>query len=150
MKLIRPEMNRISLAVSHALLKWQGLVRVRVEQEDDVKQKFLVMCFKAVEYLSKDNHLRQVLVRDPDIFPMFNQDDPFSEINRASKLMIKGILEQGIAEKKFRKVESDRISEVIFSIYKMFIIRAYIKEEDQLIQQMFEDTVDLVTTGLFV
>jgi AcrR family transcriptional regulator len=136
--------------VAYALLRWQGLVRQRVEQEVDAKNKFLVMCHKAVEYLSRDNDLRRVLVRDPDIFPMFPENDPFQEINRGSQAMIRNILEQGIREGQFRRVDTDRAAEVFFSIYKMFIIRAYIKAEDQQIQQMFQDTVELLTQGLFL
>ncbi len=136
--------------VSHALLKWQAMVAQRVEKEKDPRKKFVVMCYKAVEYLSRDNELRLVLVRDPDIFPMFPTIDPFHDINQASKEMIKGILKQGMQEKVFRELDMERVSEVIFSIYKMFIIRAYIKNEDRAIQQMFEDAVELMTNGLFL
>ena len=136
--------------VSHALLKWQSKVLEAVERQKDVKRKFFTMCFKAVEYLAEDNELRQVLVRDPDIFPMFPVKDPFHEINRNSVALIKSILNQGIAEKVFRPVEPERISEVIFMVYKMFIIRMYIKTEEKQIHEMFEDTVDLFSLGLFM
>ena len=108
------------------------------------------MCFKAVEYLSNDKKLRQVLNRDPEIFPMFPSKDPFYDINRNSVELIKAILKQGIAEKVFRDIDPDRVSEVVFMVYKMFIIRMYIKTEDKLIHEMFEDTVDLFAHGLFV
>lgn len=117
--------------VSHALLKWQNLVRERVEQETDPKKQFLVMCYKAVDYLSHDRDFQRVLARDPDIFPMFSDDDPFSEINQDSIRMVQGVLRRGIQEKCFRKVKIEKISEIVFSIYKMFIIRAYVKEEDK-------------------
>ena len=136
--------------VSHALLKWQSKVLEAVERQKDVKRKFFTMCFKAVEYLAQDAELRQVLVRDPDIFPMFPLKDPFHEINRNSVELIKSILKQGIAEKVFRPVDPERISEVIFMVYKMFIIRMYIKTEKQQIHEMFEDTVDLFSLGLFL
>ena len=136
--------------VSHALLKWQSKVLEAVERQKDVKRKFFTICFKAVEYLAQDAELRQVLVRDPDIFPMFPLKDPFHEINRNSVELIKSILKQGIAEKVFRPVDPERISEVIFMVYKMFIIRMYIKTEKQQIHEMFEDTVDLFSLGLFL
>ena len=136
--------------VSHALLKWQSKVLEAVERQKDVKRKFFTMCFKAVEYLAQDAELRQVLVRDPDIFPMFPLKDPFHEINRNSVELIKSILKQGIAEKVFRPVDPERISEVIFMVYKMFIIRMYIKTEKQQIHEMFEDTMDLFSLGLFL
>ena len=135
--------------ISHALLKWQSKVLVAVDNETDVKEKFSVMCFKAVEYLSNDKKLRQVLNRDPEIFPMFPSKDPFYDINRNSVELIKAILKQGIAEKIFRDIDPDRVSEVVFMVYKMFIIRMYIKTEDKLIHEMFEDTVDLFAHGLF-
>lgn len=136
--------------VSHALMKWQSKVLEAVGRQTDVKKKFSVMCFKAVEYLSEDIHLRQVLIRDPEIFPMFPAKDPFYDINQNSVELIKSILKQGIAEKVFRKIDPDRVSEVVFMVYKMFIIRMYIKTEDKLIHAMFEDTVDLFAHGLFL
>jgi TetR/AcrR family transcriptional regulator, cholesterol catabolism regulator len=136
--------------VSQALTVWQLKVLEAVEQEPNVRRKFSLMCFKAVEYLSEDMLLRQVLVRDPEIFPMFPAKDPFFDINRNSVELIKHILKQGIAENVFRSVDPDRVSEVVFMIYKMFIIRMYIKTDDQLIHEMFEDTVDLFAHGLFI
>ncbi|RJP79971.1 MAG: TetR/AcrR family transcriptional regulator [Desulfobacteraceae bacterium] len=136
--------------VSWALQKWQFRVATAVDRETDVKRRFEVMCFKAVEYLSQDDHLRRVLIHDPEIFPMFPEKDPFEEINQNSVLMIKTILEQGIEEKAFRKVNTERVSEIIFLIYKMFIIRTYIKRETEFMQQVFAETVELVTHGLFM
>jgi AcrR family transcriptional regulator len=134
---------------ANALLKWQAKVAEAVAGQTDAKQKFLTMCFKAVEYLASDTHLRNLLLRDPDIFPMFPVKDPFEGINRNSVEMIKSILRQGMAEGAFRSFDIDRISEVIFMIYKMFIIRMYIKSDDRMIHKMFEDTIDLCTRGLF-
>ena len=54
-------------AVSFALEQWQQYVREAVEKEEDVKQRFLVMCTKAVEYLTEDDELRRILAHDPDI-----------------------------------------------------------------------------------
>ena len=136
--------------VSWALQKWQMRVGEAIEKEVDVKNRFHVMCFKAVEYLSRDDHFRRVLIHDPDIFPMFPERDPFQEINRNSVLMIKNILEQGIREKKFRDVDTERVSEILFLIYKMFIIRTYIKNKDSVMQQVFAETVELLTLGLYI
>jgi len=136
--------------VAWALQNWQLRVAAAVDRETDARRRFEVMCFKAVEYLSSDKYFRQVLIHDPDIFPMFPKKDPFEEINRNSVMMIKNILEQGIKEKVFRKVDVGRVSEIIFLIYKMFIIRTYIKNETDFMQQVFAETVELVTHGLFI
>jgi len=136
--------------VAHALLKWQAKVFEAVSRERDAREKFNVMCFKAAEYLAEDPALRQVLVRDPDIFPMFPKKDPFDAINRNSVALIHAILKQGIAENLFRPIDPDRVSEVVFMIYKMFIIRMYIQTDDPRIRDMFADTVDLFANGLMV
>jgi AcrR family transcriptional regulator len=135
--------------VAWALQKWQIRVATAVDRETDARRRFEVMCFKAVEYLSNDKYFRQVLIHDPDIFPMFPEKDPFEEINLNSIQMIKNILDQGIKEKVFRKVDSGRVSEIIFLIYKVFIIRTYIKNETDFMQQLFAETVELVIHGLY-
>lgn len=135
--------------VANALLCWQSRVLEAVGAETDVREKFRIMCEKAVQYLSEDNLLRNLLVRDPEIFPMFADRDPFAGINRNSVALIRSIVQQGIDEGAFRPIDPDRISEVIFMIYKMFIIRMYIRTEDDRLHAMFEDTVDLCTRGLF-
>ncbi len=135
--------------VANALLCWQSRVLEAVGAETDVREKFRIMCAKAVQYLSEDNLLRNLLVRDPEIFPMFADRDPYAGINRNSVALIRSILQQGIDEGVFRPIDPDRISEVIFMIYKMFIIRMYIRAEDDRLHAMFEDTVDLCTRGLF-
>ncbi len=137
-------------AVSHALLKWQSRVLEAVNREPEVKQKFLTMCVKAVAYLSKDKVFRRVLIRDPNIFPMFPVKDPFAQINANSVALIRSILIQGIEKGAFRKIDPDRAAEVIFAIYKMFIIRMYIQTDNRFIRKMFEDTLELVTQGLFM
>ncbi len=135
--------------VRYALLRWQGRVREAIERETDVVVQFHVMCRKAVAYLSGDDDLRRLLVRDPDIFPMFPTDDPYADINANSVGMIRSILARGIAEKRFRPVDLETVPEIIFSVYKMFIIRMYIKSQDREQEEMFNQTVALITQGLF-
>ena len=107
------------------------------------------MCRKAVAYLAEDDALRRLLVRDPDIFPMFPSEDPYADINSNSVAMIRSILERGMAAGRFRPVDLDIVPEVIFSVYKMFIIRMYIISRDRAQQEMFTQTVALITQGLF-
>ena len=135
--------------VRYAMLRWQGRVREAIEQETVATQQFHVMCRKAVAYLSEDDALRRLLVRDPDIFPMFPANDPYADINANSVAMIRSILERGIAEDRFRSVDLETVPEIIFSVYKMFIIRMYIKSRDRAQEAMFTQTVALITQGLF-
>ncbi len=136
--------------VSWALVRWQDNVRRAMTGQSDVVDQFLVMCRSAVAYLSTDPDLRQVLAADPALFPMFAGNDPHAAINRASVEMIKAILNRGIRQKRFRSVDVDATAETIFGIYKMLIIRAYIRSEEQQLARMFEQALELMTNGLLI
>ena len=136
--------------VRQALLRWQDYVARAVAGEQDARRQFTVMCSRAIEYLSQDADFRQVLVRDPDIFPLFPSDDPFEEINRNSVALVKRIIENGIAQKRFRRIDPDATAEVIFSIYKMMIIRMYIHADDPALEDTVTQAIDLMTHGLFL
>ncbi len=138
--------------VAYALVNWQTLVRDAVLKETSAKNQLLTMCQKAIDYLDEAHELRGILKRDPEIFPMFPISDPYEKINNDSIQMIRVILNKGIKEKDFRPVNIDRISTVIFSIYKMFIIRTYIQDnaDRDHIRELFDETMDLATKGLFV
>ena len=137
-------------AVSFALEQWQQSVREAVEAETDVRRRFLVMCTKAVEYLVENDELRRVLVRDPDIFPMFTDSDPYEAINNRSGQMIRDILEQGMKKKAFRRLDAEKTSQVILMVYKMLVIHTYIRTDKEFVQDIFGHILDLMTRGLFV
>lgn len=137
-------------AVGFALEQWQQYVREAIEKEEDVKQRFLVMCTKAVEYLIENEELRRILAHDPDIFPMFPGEDPYEAINNRSTEMIRSLLEQGMAEDAFRRLDAEKISQVILMIYKMLVIHTYIRTDKDFIQEIFGNILDLMTRGLFV
>lgn len=136
-------------SVAHALLRWQLYVRDAIAKEPNVRQQFLVMGEKALEYLSKDGDLHRVLIRDPDIFPMFPISDPYEQINRNSVSMIRSILKRGMEEGVFRSVNLQTLPRVLFSIYKMLVIRTYIEQEGKTMQRMFRETLELLTLGIF-
>jgi AcrR family transcriptional regulator len=135
-------------AVAHGLLGWQSMVSKAISNIDDSIEKFYVMCKKSYMYLSRDVSLRTILINDPSIFPLSRRDDPFYEINRASMDMLKSVLEKGIQEGKFREVDVDHLTELLFSIYVMFIIKTYVKSDVKSGKKMFEQGIDIVLHGL--
>ena len=135
-------------AVAFGLLRWQSMVSKAIADIDDVVEQFIVMCKKSFTYLSRDVALRTILINDPSIFPLSRREDPFYEINRASIGLIRNILVKGIEQGKFREVDVDHISELLFSIYVMFIIKTYVKSEGKSTQKMFEQGIDIVLQGL--
>ncbi len=136
--------------VAHALTAWQRRVADAISREEDPRDRFLVMCTKAIEYLWQDLDLQKVLARDPEIFPMFPGKDPYAVINRNSVNMIKSILVKGAEEGLFHATDLSVIPQVIFSIYKMFIIRSYIAADRKSVKKMFSETLKLMTEGLFI
>lgn len=135
-------------AVSHGLLRWQAKVRDAVAGVEGVKEQFITMCQKSFRYLSRDVALRAILINDPAIFPLSSREDRFKEINRTSMDMLESLLKKGIDDKVFREVDVRYVTDMLFSIYVMFIIKTYIKSEGKSTSRMFEQGVDLVLNGL--
>jgi AcrR family transcriptional regulator len=145
---VRDKRDLYEKAVSHGLLQWQTMVAKSIEKIDDVCDQFVTLCRKSYTYLSRDVSLRAILINDPSIFPLSSKEDPFSEINRASMDMLKGIIVRGIEEGRFRQVDVDHLSELLYSIYVMFIIKTYVKSEGKSTQKMFEQGIDVILNGL--
>ena len=135
-------------AVAFGLLRWQSMVSKAIADSDDTIEQFITMCKKSFTYLARDVALRTILINDPSIFPLSRREDPFYEINRASIDLIRNILVKGMEQGKFREVDVDHVSELLFSIYVMFIIKTYVKSEGKSTQKMFEQGIDIVLQGL--
>ncbi len=137
-------------AVAFGLRLWQDKVRESVALETDPRRKFEVMAHKALEYLSEDRNLRNILLRDPALFPLHPAQDPYTDINRDSLEMLKGIITQGIEEKRFRDVDVNTVAPLIFSFYVMLVQKIYMFPEAAFDKRMFEAGIDLVLRGLSV
>jgi AcrR family transcriptional regulator len=146
---VRDKKDLYERTVAFALQRWQGHVREAMLCEPDVARRFEIMCRSAVEYLAHDGDFRKLLVRDPGIFPMFPENDPYAAINENSVLIIKKLLKDGMGKGRFRKVDAKVLPRVFFLIYKLFIIMAYVRSEDRLVRRMLDETMDLITMGLY-
>ena len=136
--------------IRYALINWQARVKSAIQNIENPKEQLLILCQKAFSYLAADKIFCEILKNDPEIFPFFSENDRFKEINDESIAMIKTILQNGVEQKIFINVDAEKISQVFFSIYKMFIIQAYVKNESSDVLSVFLQTLDLITTGLFV
>lgn len=134
--------------VAYALRRWQNRVAEAVAPEKDPSRQFMVLGRKAFEYLSQDDDLRRVLENDPSIFPLSSTEDRFKEINRASVDMLAGIIRQGLEQGRFGDLDVPHVSEFLFSIYVMFIIKTYVKSEGLSTGLMFEQGLALILRGL--
>jgi AcrR family transcriptional regulator len=134
--------------VSNALIEWRDSVALAISEKEDVVEKFAVMASKSFEYLSHHDELRSILTMDPGIFTLSPEEDRFYEINQGAMLLIKDILVQGIKEGTFYKIDVDHMTELLFSIYIMFLIKTYIKSEGSSAFRMYEEGVTLILRGL--
>jgi AcrR family transcriptional regulator len=144
----RNKLDLYEKAVSHALLRWQTRVRSAIDGEKDIVNKFKVLGIKSYEYLSEDDDLRTVIVNDQAIQAITPSEDRFPSIGQASFAMLKSIIQQGVAERKFRPIDIDNVAGFLYSIYCMFIIKTYVKSEGQSAQEMYQAGIDVVLKGL--
>jgi AcrR family transcriptional regulator len=137
-------------AVALGFSAWQEAVTAALAAETDPVQRFRTVCTSAFAYLGRDVRLRKVLARDPSLFPFFAADDPFSDINRSSVDLLEGVIRDGVTAGAFaaRGGEADirAAAEVIFSLYVLFVQKAYVAGEEESL--LFQRGLDLVLDGL--
>jgi AcrR family transcriptional regulator len=135
-------------AVANALLKWQARVREAVEAETDIVQKLVTLAIKSNEYLSEDNDLRTIIIKDPQIQSITPAEDRYPNIGIASYSMLKRILEQGVAENRFKAMNIEQVANFLYSIHCMFVVKTYIKAEGQSTQEMYRAGIEILLNGL--
>ncbi len=135
-------------AVAFGLLRWQERVTEVSSELEDPVERFRSSCLEAFRHLSEDRDLREILVKDPAIFPLSSHDDPYTEINQASIGMLESMITDGIDKGWFRNVDSELSARFLFSVYVMFVIKTYIRPEEGGGRRLFETGLDLVLHGL--
>lgn len=134
--------------VAYVMKRWQAGVQQAVERKRTAREKMSALCESALYYLAQDVEFCALLRSDPSIFPMFPTVDPYEEINRDSVRMIEHVLLFGQETGEFRVVEASAVSEVLFSIYKNFIIHTYINSEEDYTSRYLPITMDLILNGI--
>ncbi len=134
--------------VRNALGKWKDSVAGAVAAEKDAPARFRVMAERSFQYLRDRDDILAILSRDPDIFTITPGEDRFYDINADAMGLMKNILAQGVREKSFHKMNVERTAEMLFSVYIMLIIKAYVKKEGENVAEMFSEGLDLILRGL--
>jgi len=134
--------------VRYDMKRCQGSVQQAVSKQSTAQGKLTKLCESALYYLAKDAEFCALLRSDPGIFPMFPTVDPYEEINRDSVLMIERIIQFGQETGEFRAVDASGSAEVLFSIYKNFIIHTYINSEEDYTSRYLPITLELLLNGL--
>lgn len=137
-------------AVSMALLEWQSHAANAIAGYDDIGDKFRIMATASFDYVIANEELRSLLQQDPDIYTITPREDRFRDINLASIQIIRNVLQEGIAEGSFQQdMDLDGTADFIWSVYVMFLIRAYHKnEETENISRIYKRGVEVILRGL--
>ncbi len=134
--------------VRYVMKRWQSGVEQAVGEKTTAMEKMTALCESALYYLARDTEFCALLSNDPSIFPMFPTVDPYEEINRDSVRMIGRVLAYGRETGEFRTVDEAAVSEVLFSIYKNFIIHTYINSEEDYTSKYLPITMELILNGI--
>ncbi len=134
--------------VRSALGRWRDSVAEAVALEKRAPEKFNVMAERSFQYLQDRDDILAILSRDPDIFTLSPGEDRFYDINAGAMRLMKDILAQGVREKSFHKMDVDRATDFLFSVYIMFLIKAYVKPEGENVAAMFREGLRLILRGL--
>jgi hypothetical protein len=63
--------------------------------------------------------------------------------------LVKSVLKKGIDSQEFRNINLEVTTQLLWLIYKTFIIRIYVKNHGTEMQNIWKVFVDLISNGLF-
>lgn len=147
---VRDKRDLYEKTVAYGLKRWQQNVLHSLNENDDIADKLIDGCCKSYEYLSRDEDMRNIVINDPAIFPLYPEEDQFYQINIESMNLLKSMILQGIEEKRFRDVDADHLTGFIYSVYIMFVHKTYVKLEGRTVEEMFNAAIDIIIKGLLL
>lgn len=143
----RDKRDLYRVAVARGFELWQKASEAAAAAEVDPVRRFRSACLAAFRYLASEPRLRMAIYKDPALFPLFEAEDPFSDINARSVGLIERLIGEGQAAGAFAPGDSRAAARVLFSLYALFIQKAYVAAEaDE--AALFERGLELVLDGL--
>lgn len=134
--------------VAHALSSWQEYVRQEISIEKDDMNKLIIMFQKGNEYLIHNSDLQTILINDPGIISFSTEEDRFSKINDGTRNMLKGILDNGKKEGRFRDMNTEHVTSLVYNAFILFVVKAYIKTEGESITEIFQEGAKILLYGI--
>lgn len=135
-------------AVAYGLRRWQKSGKDAIAQYDDPLEQFIVFVGAGYEYLSTDKDLLAIIVDNPSFLSVSPQDDPFSEIHQETLAIIAQILSRGMEAGCFRNLDCASVAETFFSIYMLFVIKTYLKNEGIHAWQAGMNGLEIILMGI--
>ena len=103
---------------------------------------------KGNQYLNEHADLQTVLINDPDIMALSDEEDRFDNINKKTRSMLKSIIDDGVRSGTFREMDTAHVTSLIYNAYILYVIKAYIKSEGESITQIFEEGINILLHGI--
>jgi len=136
-------------AVAYGLRRWQKSAHDSIDVTADPASQIVQFAINGWLYLSKDIEMQNIIVNDPDVFPLFPEEDHYYKINIDSMNLLKEILKKGIKTKQIRNdLDIDTTTQFLYSIYVMFVIRTYVKSETNSIEKLIDTAREVLLKGI--
>ena len=135
-------------SIAYALASWQSSVRNALADEKNSINKLFIMFQKGNQYLNEHADLQTVLINDPDIMALSDEEDRFDNINKKTRSMLKSIIDDGVRSGTFREMDTAHVTSLIYNAYILYVIKAYIKSEGESITQIFEEGINILLHGI--
>lgn len=136
--------------VAYGLKRWQQNVVASLKPTKDIVERLIDACRNSYAYLARDEDMRNIVINDPSIFPLYPEEDHFYKINIESMGILKDMLQQGIQEGRFRKLDIENLTYFIYSVYIMFVHKNYVKLEGKTVDEMFNAALDVIIKGILL
>ena len=137
-------------SIRYGLNEWHHAVAASIVEISRPDEKFRTMCFEAYNYLKINSAFRLMLRLDQSIFPTSTDDDRFSDINYTAMKMMEQIITEGVNKGTFRKVDPEKTARYLYSVYIMFIVKTYVKDDSSTDDDLFKTAVELNLNGLLM
>jgi AcrR family transcriptional regulator len=132
----------------YAALAWQDHVKAKVAQVEDPREKFLTLGRESFAYLQSHDDLRKLLQQDPELFPLFQKSKRYPEVDLEAENMLRDILWEGIQKGVFRRVPLEPATRLIFSMYRMFVVKTYLEHPEFGEDQLYETGLSIALDGI--
>lgn len=145
---IKDKQDLYEKTVSFGLIRWRQTAVESIAGEDDPLIQLKKYALTGLTYLDKDSDLKNVLLKDPAIFPLNTKEDRFAPINQEALDMVKRILRRGVEKDRFRRMDIDHTASFLYSVYVMFIIKSYVKSDIDSVDEMLNAGLDTLLFGI--
>lgn len=137
-------------AIRYGLTQWHQAVEAEISEIENIEERFKTLCFTSYNHLKEEEDLRKLLHMDQSIFPINSEDDRFADINNTAMTILEDLIIEGIEQKIFRAVDHSKVARYIYSVYIMFIIKTYVKDDTTTDDSLLEAAVELNLNGLLM